>query len=67
MSAIPSPPEEIANPDVFKSIKRSLRRNLLQAFERVAFAIYYPDCDVTLQVRGGKFVRLDVREIDQMS
>lgn len=59
-----SPYAEIENPDVFKSIKRRLFRSLMQAFEQVAFFVYYPDADVTLQVRGGKLVRLDVREIE---
>ncbi len=55
------------NPDTFKAIKRRLRRSLLEAFKAIAFAIYYPDCDVLLQVRNGKYTRLEIREADNLT
>jgi hypothetical protein len=64
---VPVSSEEVANADVFKSIKRRLFRSLLEAFERAAFTIYYPDVNVELQIRGGKLTRLEVREIQAIA
>lgn len=59
--------EADASADTFKSIKRRVREALLRALEQAAFAIYYPEADVTLQIRKGKCIRVDVREIEQVN
>jgi hypothetical protein len=59
--------EQVANADVFKSIKRRLFRGLLEAFERAAFTVYYPECNVELQIRNDKLTRLEVLEISKSS
>ena len=62
-----SPCEELVNADVFKSIKRRLFRSLLEAFERAQFTLYYPECNVELQIRNGKLTRVEVREIQTIA
>lgn len=57
--------EPLPDPDSFKSLKRKLRRILFAAFETIAFGLYYPNCDVTLQFRDGKCKRMDIREFDE--
>lgn len=52
------------DPDVFKAIKRRLFRSLRAAFESIAFSTYYTDANVTLEIRNGKIVRVEVRELD---
>jgi hypothetical protein len=53
------------DPDIFRVMKRKVRRTLLIAFESVSFALFYPDADVTIQIRNGKYRRLEIREIDE--
>lgn len=55
------------DPDTFKAIKRKLFRSLRAAFESVAFALFYPDANIELQIRNGKITRIEVREIDLMN
>lgn len=58
MAAVPLPDAE-----QFESMKRQIFAALCHAIESVAFAFYYPNADLTLQIRDGQIVRTDVREI----
>lgn len=53
------------DPDVFRVMKRKVWKMLLTALESVPVDRFYQNADVMIQIRNGKYRRLEIREIDE--
>lgn len=57
------PQDALPDADLFKQMKRKIRKALIGALNAAALWVYYPDADILIQIRGGKCARLELREI----
>lgn len=58
--------ERMDETEMFLRVRKQIARAVAVAVEK-ALAAFYDDCDVTLQVRRSRCVRVDIRVIDQIT
>ena len=55
---------DLPDPEKFHSTRRALHTAVKRALDALRLGLYFPDLDLTIQIRGGKIVRTDWREMD---
>lgn len=59
--------DPLPDADLFKEMKRKIRQALVRAVDAVSLWSFYPNVDVTIQVRKGKCARLEWREVEDLT